>query len=192
MYNTGARVDPTDSLASLKQLHHLQHYTLKWHECAHLKDATIPRLTTLTLYVDNETDLKSRELIDFIDRHRKLRELNFKIFYDSNQTYDPAPVFTLLRFALKNLKHLTKFSIASPWFTVEQYLLVDLIREHARPGFVFDRESKYNRYRYYAKTELEKDLIMKRYDGQIVGLKSNSKAWVKLDKSAPFFLSLLD
>lgn len=163
----------TSIINSMNTLQHLKHLRLDCSSWTLLNDVTIPTLECIELGTWSEKNLRSRELTDFIGRHRRIHHLKFRV-----DGYDMVANYTeILGFSLKNLEQLKNFAI-------KDYTLIDknekttkkstleLILTHARLGFVYEHKRG-----YYGGT---KDFIMKRHDSQLVSYDTKQAKWQKL------------
>lgn len=151
------------SISPLNQLQNLKHLRLNMLTCAHVRDMTIPKLKTFSSSLCCKNGL-----IKFLGRHRQIHELTLTTKTTEVKSEE---LKEIVRFALINLKKLTRFSVyrSTPAMTGSVLALID---EHARPGFVLEQydTSLSGSYRYndFRPNQTKVALYMKRHDGEIV------------------------
>lgn len=152
------------SIASFNGLQQLKHFMLEGSTCVLLRDLNISKLETFSFYILLTENFKNRDLLEFLDRHRDLRELKLDISTFRLRYYHE-PYAAILIFTLKKLKKLMKVTVGE-----------SSVRKHANPGFILKREHLDEDIEY------DTDVFMKRQDNQIIILNNKEgMSWQKYD-----------
>lgn len=160
--------------SSLNTLQHLRILKLACNSWTHLKDVTIPTLEILELAARSEIDLQSNTVIKFVGRHHRVHQLKLRI---DTCCYDPAANHNkILKRSLLNLEELKTFEVSyqnlvEKQTKVAEDLILKLIRNHARLGFIYKRKPS---------SSNAPVVIMKRHDGHVVRYNSKKEKWEKV------------